>query len=100
MVTVATETSIEGEVEPNGTISEDTKSGAEVAKPEGPVVPKFRSAPAPIVRPARNFADIEACKRTPAYITNGITLTTATKTHQVGSVESEQSNEPQMPALF
>lgn len=78
----------------------ELKPDAEVAKPEAPVVPKFRSAPAPIARPARNFADIEACKRTPAYITNGITLTTATKTHQVGSVESEPSNEPQMPALF
>lgn len=64
-------------------------------------MPKFRYAPAPITRPSRNFAELEACKRTPSYIKHGVTLTTATKVHQVGGVEKEQpNNEPEMPALF
>lgn len=49
----------------------------------------YRSLPAPITRPTRNFAEFDECKRVPAYITHGITLTTATKTHQVAGVESE-----------
>ena len=66
-----------------------------------PAMPKFRPAPMPIVRPARNFADIEECKRVPAYITHGITLTTATKVHQISGVEKDQpAPESNMPALF
>ena len=63
--------------------------------PRGPVKdpsndrPGYRSLPAPITRPTRNFSEIEDCKRVPAYITHGVTLTTATKTHQVAGVESE-----------
>ena len=63
--------------------------------------PKFRPAPAPIMRPSRNFAEIEECKRTPAYIKHNITLSTAVKAHQVGGVEKEQpAAEPDMPQLF
>ena len=54
-----------------------------------PRPPKYRSAPAPITRPVRNFSEIEECKRTPAYIKHGLTLTTATKTHSVAGVETE-----------
>jgi hypothetical protein len=62
---------------------------------------KYRSIPAPIVRPSRNFAEIENCKRVPAYITHKISLTTATKTHQVaGVVSEEQPEKMDMPALF
>ena len=64
-------------------------------------LPKYRPAPAPITRPSRNFAEIEGCKRVPAYITHGITLTTAVKAHQVAGIEKEQPSEAQdMPALF
>ena len=70
-------------------------------QPEPEIVPKYRSAPAPVVRPSRNFAEIEECKRVPAYITHGIALTTATKTHQVAGVVSEDPAEnTDMPALF
>jgi cell division protein FtsZ len=63
--------------------------------------PKFRPAPAPIMRPSRNFAEIEECKRIPAYIKHNITLTTAVKAHQVGGVEKEQETpQPDMPQLF
>ena len=66
-----------------------------------PAVPKFRPAPMPIMRPARNFAEIEECKRVPAYIKHGISLTTATKVHQAGGVEKEPpADNPSMPALF
>ena len=70
--------------------------------PAAPIMPKFRPAPMPIMRPARNSAEIEECKRTPAYIAHGITLTTATKVHQIGGVEKERANEKpsDMPALF
>ena len=64
-------------------------------------VPKYRSAPAPITRPSRNFAEIEECKRTPSYIAHGITLSTAVKAHQVSGLEKEQpENKSDMPALF
>ena len=64
-------------------------------------VPKFRPAPAPIVRPSRNFAEFEECKRTPAYITHGVVLSTSTKTHSIAGAEKEQPNStPDMPALF
>lgn len=94
------EEGIEEKSVPEAEAGTKTEEGTETPKIDTPSVPKFRPAPVPITRPPRNFAEIEECKRTPAYITNGITLTTATKTHQVGSVESEQSNEPSMPALF
>jgi cell division protein FtsZ len=78
------------------TVEESSEKESEVAP-----LPKYRPAPAPITRPSRNFAEIEECKRTPAYIAHGITLTTAVKAHQVAGVEKEQpSNEPDMPALF
>ncbi len=64
-------------------------------------MPKYRPSPAPITRPSRNFAEIEECKRVPAYIKHNIILTTAVKVHQVSGVEKEQVNsEPEMPALF
>ncbi len=65
-----------------------------------PVVP-YRSAPAPIVRPSRNFAEIEECKRTPAYITHGVVLSTAVKAHSIGGDKDTSTNSSaDMPALF
>ena len=64
-------------------------------------ISKFRPDPAPITRPARNFAEIEECKRTPAYIKHGIKLTTAVKVQQVAGIEKEQpESAPEMPELF
>jgi cell division protein FtsZ len=72
-----------------------------VREPEVAPMPKFRSTPAPIMRPSRNFAEIEECKRVPAYITHGVNLTTAVKAHQVAGLEKEQPSEQHdMPALF
>ena len=51
---------------------------------------RIRPEPTPITRPSRNFAEIEDCKRTPAYVTHGITLTTVAKTHQIAGVEKEE----------
>ena len=62
---------------------------ASTARPEPLVVTEPRSMPAPLTRPARNFAEIEECKRVPAYITHGVTLTTVAKMHSVAGVESE-----------
>ena len=77
------------------------ESESVVQEVEKAPMPKYRSAPAPIARPSRNFAEIEECKRIPAYIAHGITLTTAVKPHQVSGLEKEQSNDgPEMPALF
>ena len=68
---------------------------------EDPARPKYRSAPTPITRPSRNFAEIEERKRTPAYIAHGVTLTTATKARPIGGVEKEDTtNSADMPALF
>jgi hypothetical protein len=66
-----------------------------------PVVP-YRSAPVPIVRPSRNFAEIEECKRTPSYLTHGIQLSTAVKAHPIAGAEVEQSEDDgaKMQALF
>jgi cell division protein FtsZ len=65
-----------------------------------PVVP-YRSAPVPIVRPSRNFAEIEECKRTPAYITHGVVLSTAVKAHSIGGDKDSSANiSTDMPALF
>lgn len=57
------------------------------ARPGNIPMPKYRPAPAPITRPSRNFAEIEECKRVPAYIAHGTTLTTAAKTHQIAGIE-------------
>lgn len=85
------------------TVEKDSENKVEPTQPQNPTpaMPKFRPAPMPIVRPARNFAEIEECKRVPAYITHGITLTTATKVHQISGVEKDQpAPESNMPALF
>lgn len=84
-------------------VEKDSENKVEPTQPQNPTpaMPKFRPAPMPIVRPARNFAEIEECKRVPAYITHGITLTTATKVHQISGVEKDQpAPESNMPALF
>ena len=84
-------------------VEKDSESKVEPTQPQNPTpaMPKFRPAPMPIVRPARNFAEIEECKRVPAYITHGITLTTATKVHQISGVEKDQpAPESNMPALL
>lgn len=85
--------------------SEPTEHTAQTERVEQteqmPPMPKYRPAPAPITRPSRNFAEIDECKRVPAYIAHGITLTTAVRAHQVSGVEKEQPNSgPEMPALF
>ncbi len=74
----------------------------EAQREERPSLPKYRSAPTPIARPSRNFAEIEECKRTPAYIAHGVTLTKTTKVRPIGgAVEREETaNEADMPALF
>lgn len=76
------------------------QNGQTASAPQ-PVRPPVRSAPGPIPRPSRNFAEIEECKRVPAYIKHGITLTVSTKAHQIGGVESESEQEgAKMQALF
>jgi cell division protein FtsZ len=61
----------------------------------------YRSEPSPIMRPSRNFVEYDDCKRVPAYIAHKITLTTATKTHQVAGMTGEEPAEnTDMPALF
>lgn len=69
-------------------------------KEERVALPKYRSTPAPITRPARNFAEVEECKRIPAYIKHGIILTKTTKVHQLSGIEREQEKTEDMPALF
>ncbi len=70
-------------------------------QPERAPMPKYRPAPAPITRPSRNFAEFAECKRVPAYIAHGISLTVAAKAHQAAGVEKEQQSESHdMPALF
>ena len=70
-------------------------------QPERAPMPKYRPAPAPITRPSRNFAEFAECKRVPAYIAHGISLTVASKAHQAAGVEKEQQSESHdMPALF
>ena len=60
-----------------------------------------RPPPASITRPARNFAEIEECKRTPSYLSHGITLSTAVKAHPVQGAEAEaQPADSGMQALF
>jgi cell division GTPase FtsZ len=74
----------------NGGDDGRTKIGGHVNGEESDGKPKYRPAPEPIVRPVRNIAEIEDCKRTPAYIAHGVTLSTATKTHAVAGVEPEE----------
>lgn len=74
----------------NGGDDGRTKIGGQVNGEESDGKPKYRPAPEPIVRPVRNIAEIEDCKRTPAYIAHGVTLSTATKTHAVAGVEPEE----------
>ena len=70
-------------------------------QPERAPMPKYRPAPAPITRPSRNFAEFAECKRVPAYIAHGISLTVVAKAHQAAGVEKEQQSESHdMPALF
>lgn len=70
-------------------------------QPERAPMPKYRPAPAPITRPSRNFAEFAECKRVPAYIAHGISLTVAAKAHQAAGVEKQQQSESHdMPALF
>ena len=70
-------------------------------QPERAPMPKYRPAPAPITRPSRNFAEFAECKRVPAYIAHGISLTVAAKAHQAAGVEKgQQSESHDMPALF
>lgn len=77
------------------------KKETPTAEDEHSSLPIHRPGPAPIARPVRNFAEFEECKRTPAYIAHKVTLTTASKTHQVAGVESEESApSADMPALF
>ena len=72
-----------------------------VTEPEEPAQSGYRPDPNPIMRPSRNFAEYEDCKRVPAYLAHKITLTTATKTHQVAGMASEEPAEStDMPALF
>ena len=69
--------------------------------PQQPAAPVSRPAPSPIPRPSRNFIEIEECKRTPAYIKHGITLSVSAKAKSIGGVESEPEQEgAQMQALF
>ena len=89
-------------IEPEGDkIPQPKEPHDEEPRQEVAPLPKYRPTPAPITRPSRNFAEIEECKRVPAYLTHGITLTTAVKAHQVAGVEKEQPSESQdMPVLF
>ena len=88
---------------PTTSVKPAGEDSSEVVEPTVPPQPqqRFRSAPGPIPRPSRNFAEIEECKRIPAYIKHGITLTVSTKAHQIGGVESESEQEgAKMQALF
>ena len=80
------------------------EEGVEAPKPREVAVqpvPKSRVAPSPLPRPMHNFTEIEECKRTPAFLTHGRVLTTATKTHMVSGVEKEQTpTNIDQPALF
>lgn len=60
-----------------------------VTKPEPSTVPAYRPDPEPIRRPAFNFAEIEECKRVPAYKTHGVALTTVAKMHSVAGLEND-----------
>ena len=69
---------------------------AETTKPATPT-PIFRPAPVPVPRPLRNFSEIEECKRTPAYLKHGVSLsvavsTSASKAQQVADDSSESES--------
>ena len=77
-------------------------SGTSVTEvdPSSIVLP-VRPGPTPITRPVRDLAELEECKRVPAYIKHKVTLSTASKTHSVAGVESEQPTQSSdQPALF
>ncbi len=90
----------EGEILPktddNGSEQSEKPREEELARP------KYRSTPAPIARPSRNFAEIEECKRVPAYIAHGVVLSQTTKARPIGGAaeKEEATNESDMPALF
>lgn len=90
----------ESEPEQKESSSQSEENGEEQQKEHSPM-PKFRSAPKPISRPARNYDEYEECKRNPAYLTHGIALTTATKTHQAVGLDKEATPPAEdMPMLF
>lgn len=64
-----------------------------------PPTPAARPAPAPLVRPSRNFAEIENMKSKPAYITRNVVFSTAVKARP-NAASSEENNETTMPGLF
>jgi hypothetical protein len=82
--------------------SEDVSAPTPVPTPTPTPVPIHRpiSTPTPIARPARNFAEFEDCKRTPAYIKHGVQLTVASKLSQVGGIEKEQPSDSTEMSLF
>ena len=83
-------------------IPPSTEESAGSRPAEETKLPPYRSEPAPITRPSHNFAEIEECKRVPAYITHKVELTRVTKTHQVAGVESEEDKTEggEIPSLF
>ena len=93
---------------PTTTADPSTSSESEEKKEQTPTTETtpsgsgYRNPPSPIIRPSRNFAEIEECKRTPAYITHGITPTTASKARPISGAEKEQPTDggADMPALF
>lgn len=88
---------------PPQTIAQKTAQDEKTNAAPAPATPKFRPAPSPIARPVRNFVEIEECKRVPAYIKHGITLSTAVKARPIGGIEKEkeeENNSADMPALF
>lgn len=92
---------VPGPTSTSATKADGEGQNGQTASAPQPVRPPVRSAPGPIPRPSRNFAEIEECKRVPAYIKHGITLTVSTKAHQIGGVESESEQEgAKMQALF
>ena len=50
-------------------------------------------SPIPIPRPALNFAEFEACKRTPSYLKHEVALANAKSVHQVSALEKEEAEE-------
>ena len=74
----------------NATPSAPAEEPSAAASEEKPVSRKLRPLPTPIVRPQRNFSEIEQCKRTAAYITREVVLTVATKTHTVAEDKIEE----------
>ena len=90
-------------VEPQNGGADETTSTAETT-PETNATPTpaptttpgsrpYRSSPIPIPRPARNFAEFEACKRTPSYLKHEVALANAKSVHQVSALEKEEAEE-------